>query len=125
MSNQDYTSELIILYQHQLRKESDSFMQKVLEEALRRLHAGNNPYLVEKWVVKIEKEHRSFNLPNTQIPTMSRLVIAIILFSLAIYHLIYNNEIMHIPYMHFLVFALGGSGLLMLFNAFDRLKKGI
>lgn len=121
----NYAKNLINLYREQLEKEADSFMRKVLEVALRRLEAGNNPHMVENWVVRIEKEHRSFNLNDTSVPTSTRLAIAIILFALTLFELIYYKSIMDEPYMHFLIFALGSSATLLLFNSIDRLRKGI
>lgn len=59
-SNEEHRQGLINLYNDQIT-DSDKFMKIVLEEAIRKLHESNiKPKKVEDWVVKLEKDFRSF-----------------------------------------------------------------
>lgn len=59
-SIEEHRQGLILIYKDQIT-ESDKFMTVVLEEALRKLEETNiKPKKIEDWVVKLEKDFRSF-----------------------------------------------------------------
>ena len=59
-SIEEHRQGLILLYKNQV-VESDKFMTVILTEAIRKLEKSNlNPKKVENWVVKLEKDFRSF-----------------------------------------------------------------
>lgn len=59
-SIEEHRQGLILLYKDQIT-ESGKFMTVVLEEALRKLEETNiKPKKIEDWVVKLEKDFRSF-----------------------------------------------------------------